>query len=270
MKTLKHIRLINYKHRKDENEEFFVNIDDWIKSPYSCLKARFYIEISSLIVYILQFTKITPNFVSVIYSFAGLLSGILLCFDHKNLIYSGLLIFFLKGVIDWSDGLLARVTRQTSNIGHIIDTWGSHVGYHSLIFGIGFICFNSNNEIVYLYITIVIFIISLMDFKIFSYHQLFYEISNYKIRIKKKKIKKLPKKNFKNFNLNRLKFYLSYFMDDRSRTLDLIYLIIFLEVLNNNIFYTKIILILFLLKKIFNFFGNFIEIIFLKKLKNIV
>ncbi len=59
-------------------------------------------------------------------------------------------------------------------------------------------------------------------------------------------------------------------MDDRSRTLDLIYLIIFLEVLNNNIFYTKIILILFLLKKIFNFFGNFIEIIFLKKLKNIV
>ena len=87
-------RLINYKHRKDENEEFFVNIDDWIKSPYSCLKARFYIEISSLIVYILQFTKITPNFVSVIYSFAGLLSGILLCFDHKNLIYSGLLIFF--------------------------------------------------------------------------------------------------------------------------------------------------------------------------------
>ena len=44
-----------------------------------------------------------------------------------------LILFVLKGVVDWSDGLLARVTSQTSNIGHIIDTWGSHVGYHSLI-----------------------------------------------------------------------------------------------------------------------------------------
>ena len=46
----------------------------------------------------------------------------MLSLDSKIFIYSGLILFVLKGVVDWSDGLLARVTNQTSNIGHIIDT----------------------------------------------------------------------------------------------------------------------------------------------------
>ena len=75
MKSYNEIRLINYKHRKDEKEEFFVNIDDWIKSPYSSLKARYYIEVSSIIVYFLQFTKITPNQISIIYALLGIFGG---------------------------------------------------------------------------------------------------------------------------------------------------------------------------------------------------
>ena len=49
MKSYKEIRLMNYKHRRDEEDEFYVDIDNWFKSPYSSLKARYYIEVSSII-----------------------------------------------------------------------------------------------------------------------------------------------------------------------------------------------------------------------------
>ena len=49
----------------------FMNIDDWFKSPYSSIKARYYIEGSSLIVFLLQNTKITPNQLSIFYGILG-------------------------------------------------------------------------------------------------------------------------------------------------------------------------------------------------------
>tara|TARA_B100000989_G_scaffold97877_1_gene71337 strand:+ start:262 stop:1074 length:813 start_codon:yes stop_codon:yes gene_type:complete len=268
MKSLSEIRSINYKHRKDENEEFFVNIDDWLKSPYSSLKARYYIEVSSIIVYFLQFTKITPNQLSSLYAFLGLFSGFLISTNINSLIYSGLIIFFLKGVIDWSDGLLARITNKTSNIGHIVDTWGSHVGYFSLIFGLGMIAFNHELEAIYLIITVLIFLLSLLDFKLFSYHQLFYEILNNKLIVKKDNPNFLTEKKFKINFLKKYKIFLKYFLDDRARTLDLICLIAFLEIFYAKIIFTKIILVLFLIKKLIVFIGNFLEIVILKKLKD--
>ena len=269
MKSYNEIRLINYKHRRDEKEEFFVNIDDWIKSPYSSLKARYYIEVSSIIVYFLQFTKITPNQISIIYALLGVLAGIMLSLDSKVLIYFGLILFVLKGVVDWSDGLLARVTSQTSNIGHIIDTWGSHVGYYSLIFGIGMICYHSQGHSIYIFLISTIFFISLIDFKLFGYHQLFYEILNGKKLLKENSSKhdQKDKYNEKIF-LRKLKLFFSYFLDGRSRTLDFICLVIFIEIFYNSIYFTKIILILFLIKKLVSFLGNFLEIIILKKLKD--
>ena len=49
--------------------------------------------------------------------------------------------------------------------------------------------------------------------------------------------------------IKKIKSFLRYFVDDRSRTLDFICLIVFLEVLNDSIYFTKIILVLFLKKK---------------------
>lgn len=269
MKSYHEIRLINYKHRKDEKEEFFINIDDWIKSPYSSLKARYYIEVSSIIVYFLQFTKITPNQISIIYALLGIFGGMMLSLNNNVLIYFGLILFVLKGVVDWSDGLLARVTSQTSNIGHIIDTWGSHVGYHSLIFGIGMICYHSQGHSIYIFLVSVIFFISLIDFKLFGYHQLFYEILNGKKLLKENDSKQVKKEKYNERNfLRNLKFLFSNFLDERSRTLDFICLVVFIEIFNNSIYFTKIILILFLIKKLVSFLGNFFEIIILKKLKD--
>ena len=269
MRSYKEIRLINYKHRRGEEDVFYVNIDDWFKSPYSSIKARYYIEGSSLIVFLLQNTKITPNQLSIFYGILGLLSGFLLCLKNENMIFLGLIIFVLKGVVDWSDGLLARVTNQTSNIGHIIDTWGSYIGYYSLIFGLGFICFNANNEVFYLILTLLIFLVSLIDFKLFSYHQLFYEVLNKKINLKNQQEEIVnAEKNTSNSILKKCKIFLNNFLDDRARTLDLICLIVFFEVMFDNILFTKLVLFLFLLKKLLVFLGNFIEIIILKKMKN--
>tara|TARA_B100000035_G_scaffold280856_1_gene261404 strand:+ start:287 stop:1102 length:816 start_codon:yes stop_codon:yes gene_type:complete len=271
MRSYKEIRLINYKHRRDKEDEFYVNIDDWFKTPYTSIKARYYIEGSSLIVFFLQNTKITPNQLSIFYGILGLLSGFLLCFKNENMIFLGLVIFVLKGVVDWSDGLLARVTNQKSNIGHIIDTWGSYIGYYSLIFGLGFICFNANSNPFYLIVTLLIFLVSLIDFKLFSYHQLFYEILNKKIYIKNQEDENTNiEKNINNSILRKSKIFLNNFLDDRARTLDLICLIVFFEVMLNNILLTKVILFLFLLKKFLVFLGNFLEIIILKKMKDTI
>ena len=222
---------MNYKHRRDEEDEFYVDIDNWFKSPYSSLKARYYIEVSSIIVFLLQSSKITPNQLSIFYGFLGLFSGFLLCLKNDVMIYLGLILFVLKGVVDWSDGLLARVTNKTSGIGHVIDTWGSHIGYYSLIFGIGFICFNNNNEPIYLIIISLIFLISLIDFKLFSYHQLFHEILNKNITIKNQEEINENLENYENnSSLKKTKILLSNFLDDRARTLDLICFIVFLGI----------------------------------------
>ena len=66
MRSYKEIRLINYKHRRDEEDEFYVNIDDWFKSPYSSIKARYYIEGSSLIVFLLQNTNYTKSIINIL------------------------------------------------------------------------------------------------------------------------------------------------------------------------------------------------------------
>ena len=269
MKSFSEIRSINYKHRKDDKEEFFVNIDDWIMSPYTSLKARYYIEVSSLIVYLLQFTKVTPNQVSVLYALLGFASGFLLSLDNKTLIYVGLTIFVLKGAVDWADGLLARVTNKTSGIGHVIDTWGSHVGHYSLIFGIGIISYNNLGEAIYLKITSIIFLLSLIDFKLFGYHQLFYEILNKKLVLKENSLNETKIRKYKNESfIDKCKIILNSFLDDRARTLDLICLVIFIETLYNTAYFTKIILILFLIKKIAILIGNFFEIVILQKLKD--
>ena len=86
MKSYKEIRLMNYKHRRDEEDEFYVDIDNWFKSPYSSLKARYYIEVSSIIVFLLQSSKITPNQLSIFYGFLGLFSGFLLCLKNDVMI----------------------------------------------------------------------------------------------------------------------------------------------------------------------------------------
>ena len=80
-----------------------IDISNWLKNPYTFLKARLFIEISSIIVYFLQFTKVSPNQVTSIYIFLGFISGLFLASNNDILILISLFLFVFKNVFDWSD-----------------------------------------------------------------------------------------------------------------------------------------------------------------------
>ena len=52
------IRKLHYKTQRKKHKEIDADLDDWIFSPYHCLKARFFIELSAMLVSILQYTSI--------------------------------------------------------------------------------------------------------------------------------------------------------------------------------------------------------------------
>ena len=56
------------------------------------------------------------------------------------------MIFFFKSSIDWADGLLARIKKQTSNLGELLDEWGAYIGSLSFLSGFGVYIFNKEND----------------------------------------------------------------------------------------------------------------------------
>tara|TARA_B100000579_G_scaffold438014_1_gene470881 strand:+ start:7641 stop:8438 length:798 start_codon:yes stop_codon:yes gene_type:complete len=244
------LRRQNYEDRKTRNTDFEFDILDWKSNPYSCLKARIYIELSSIFAFLFQFTSVTANHVSLLYCFSGIVAGLLLVSNVDALMMSGLLIFFLKGSLDWTDGLIARMKNQTSSLGHILDVWGSHIGTMSLISSLGIYCFNISNNNIYLFLVIAILFLKIIDFKLFSYHQLFYEFLNNKINLKiKTNESELKKKD------TLIVLFIKNFMDDRARTVDPICFFIFLEIIYNLDYFSKIIFVLYFIKTIIIFAG---------------
>ena len=96
MLNLIQIRKRHYDHQRNKLINMDANIDDWKFSPYNCLKARIYIEFSSIVVFFLQYTKVSPNQVTFLYVLSGILGGVLLSSDNQTLIIIGCLIIFFK------------------------------------------------------------------------------------------------------------------------------------------------------------------------------
>ena len=246
------LRKKSYLDRRSDHVKNLYDIDNW-RNPYSCIKSRIYIELSTIFAFFLQFTSITPNHISIIYGLSGVLAGAFLVTGINTLMIVGLIIFFLKGSIDWTDGLIARIKNQTSPVGHILDTWGSHIGNISLITSIGVYCFNLTNNSIYLFFTILILFLKIIDFKFFAYHQLFYEVLNKKINIKSyisEENENLKKHSF-------LILLIKNFMDDRSRTTDTVCFLIILEIIYDINYFSQIIFGIYFLKSIIVFFGIF-------------
>ena len=178
MLNLSEIRNKHYSHQRGKLINMDADIDDWKYSPYNCIKARIYIELSSLLVFVLQFTRILPNQVTLVYAISGLLGGVLLSLNNDKLIIIACLIFFFKGTFDWADGLLARIKNKTSSFGHILDAWGSNVGYIFFVSGLSIYCFNITSNSIYILMLIFFLIVKTIDFKNYLYQQSFYEILN--------------------------------------------------------------------------------------------
>lgn len=246
------LRTRNYEDRKKRSNFFEVDINDWKKNPYSFLKAIIYIELSTILAFFFQYTFLTANHISLMYCISGVVAGLLLITGSDAIMIAGLIIFFLKGTFDWTDGLIARIKNETSSVGHILDTWGSHIGTISLISSLGIYCYNSSNNNLYLFLTITILFLRIIDFKLFAYHQLFYELLNDDINFEIKKDKK--DKNLKKKN-SFIVLFIKNFMDDRARTIDLICFLIFLEIIFQYEIFSKIIFFLYLIKTVILFIG---------------
>ncbi len=118
------LRKINYKsHREDLLPPLNVDMDDWLHSPYTCLKIRLNIEIANIVVWVLQYTSIKPNFITLLYALSGITGAFLLSSGIKSMILLGVIIFFVYGFLDVVDGFLARLKKRTSQLGHVMDPW---------------------------------------------------------------------------------------------------------------------------------------------------
>lgn len=247
MNTLKDLRNQQYDYHKKQ----FPYLFDYIKNPYSFLKAKFYMESSAVLVYLLLRTNIKPNTVTIIYGLLGIVTGILLSIPNNYTIFIALIIAFTKGTLDWSDGHFARITGQTSLTGHILDIYGAHLNSLGLQIGLGLYIANNSDTLVYYYLVPLLLFFRIANLYIFSKTIMFDEIpylydpsslSNI-IESNKKLLDDMP--NSRSNIYVKIKKYFLGFLDDRARSVDFICLIILLELLYSfNIVWVIFLLIL--------------------------
>ena len=273
--SLKFIRKKHYnRQRKNLKENFGLDMDDWFKNPYSCLKARLYMEAASILVFIVQNTKVTPNFLSLIYVFLGATGGIFLASNNQNLILISLIVFFSKDLFDWSDGLLARLTKQTSELGGLLDNWGAQVGAYSFLCGLGIYLYHKNGEEHFAALAIIIVLIKSLDLKKYAYENTMHRIFHSKTKTIVKNINHTKRKDKDKFGLSNnfyfIRNFIVNFLDNRSRTTDFICLLIFIDTLYINVVLLNYIYYLIFLRAFVLFCGGFYITYFknfLKKLK---
>jgi hypothetical protein len=261
MQTIKEARKYQYNYHSAK----FPYVDDWKHNPYTFLKARFYMEASAILVYLLLKTKVKPNTVTIIYGLAGIVGGILLSIPLKITIILALIIFFTKGILDWSDGHLARVTGQTSTTGHVLDSYGALLNDLGFQMGLGFyVAFKTDIAMFYYLIPLIPFFYA-TGLKLFSQRILFEEILMSKFiadRMQKNAdvaISKTTSENIKADVLGKYKKYYKYFssfLDARARSVDFICFLILIEMFSS-VSITWIIFIAFVIKGFISFVGGY-------------
>ena len=152
MRTIAELRKEQYQY----NCGLFPYIKDWRRYPYTWFKAHLYMEASAVLVHLLLKTKIKPNTVTIVYTAMGILGGILLAIPAKATIFLAILLFYFRGILDWSDGHYARVTEQTSLTGEILDPYGAQAGWISLWVGLGLNVASKSGMVAFYYLVPVI------------------------------------------------------------------------------------------------------------------
>ncbi len=261
MQTIKEAR----KYQYDYHSEKFPYINEWKRNPYTFLKARFYMEASAILVYLLLKTKIKPNTVTIIYGLAGIVGGILLSIPLKVTIMLALFIFFTKGILDWGDGHLARVTGQTSITGHVLDSYGALLNDLGFQIGLGFYVAFKTGIVMFYYLIPLIPFFYATKLKTFSEIILFTELSKKKFledrmqRYADVGTTHTTSENTKDNVLGKYKKYYEYFsavLDARARNVDFICLLILLEMFTS-VSITWIIFIAFVIKGFISFAGGY-------------
>ena len=266
--SLNDIRKEQYYYNRSSNSLLLYGLDlnDWKKHPYTFLKSRYYMEMSSLLVYFLLKTKIKPNLITAIYAFSGILGGLFLSINNVGMVIAAIFIFFNKGILDWSDGHYARKTNQTSFTGHIFDSYGGLINSLGFQIGLGIYVANYSSNIAYVYLTVVLVFFYASRVRSYTSNHVINEVLKGDIKIKSltKIIDRYNNKDsdlysnpqIKNQNMvfKYIKILFAMF-DDRARSVDLICFIIVLELVFQ-IYITWLILIYLTVKSFIYFLGD--------------
>ncbi len=109
------------------------------------LDLTIYRPLSFLLVKLIYPTNLTPNQLSVIAMFLGILAGIFYGLGTHQFIVFAAASFFICNVLDCADGQLARLKKNGTRIGRIIDGLIDYVTSVATFIGIG-IALNNNPE----------------------------------------------------------------------------------------------------------------------------
>tara|TARA_Y100001970_G_scaffold143769_1_gene176656 strand:+ start:2158 stop:2979 length:822 start_codon:yes stop_codon:yes gene_type:complete len=219
-----------YHYQLEYNVERMPYVGDFKCNPYSFLKARYYMFFSTLIVFFLQKTSIHPNNITKLYIFSGFLSATLLAVPISEAHYFAIFLIFSKGILDWADGFFARLKGKASLTGHVLDIYGANINSITFIVSLGIYEYFYFNESIYFLMTLFIYP--------FCYGTLLTKFSNQYIleSINSKSFKShvgttKPAKSIKESHRGAFNFF-SVFLDDRSRTIDFVLLLIVIEHFN--------------------------------------
>ena len=155
MKNYFKFRKQNWKDRVKKEKKFnlYFNIN-----PYSTFKARFYTEISSVLILICIKLGIKPNTITSVYLLLGVLGAILLAVPNDTYNILALIVIFSKSAVDWTDGGVAKLTNQTSKFGGLFDAWAGRFGHINFIFGFACYLYVKNNDLYFLFLLIILLI----------------------------------------------------------------------------------------------------------------
>ncbi|MCX6160017.1 MAG: CDP-alcohol phosphatidyltransferase family protein [Ignavibacteriae bacterium] len=97
----------------------------------------FFRPLSFLFVKLIYPTNITPNQISVVSMIFGLLSGVMFAFGNHVFFMLGGAMVLISNVLDCADGQLARLKKNGTKIGRVIDGFIDYVTGLSIFAGIG-------------------------------------------------------------------------------------------------------------------------------------
>lgn len=259
MKTLVELRKEQYQY----NGTVCPHINNWKRNPYTWLKSRFYMESSALLVYLLLKTTIHPNTITAIYCLMGITGGILLAVPCKTTIILACLVFFAKGILDWTDGHYARITGKTSAAGNILDSYGSYVGWVCLWCGLGVYIADKSSMPIFYYLTSVVLVFFALNISMYSRSVLFHDYLT-KTVIKDIQARKAEVKTdvvgkngvIATPGIRKIFDMINEVFTPRARFVDLICLIILIETFSN-VFVSQYIFIVFFVWMTLTFIAKF-------------
>lgn len=279
MMTIDEFRNESYDYHRKYYGYIF---DEWKWYSYRKFKANLYMSVAPYVAYFSMRLNITPNFITILYALMGLIGGVFLAIPSKSIILIGIIFFYFRSILDWSDGLLARVTNQTSITGSILDPYGAQVGWIALWSGLGvYVANKSIGGIVYfspdlasatsaifsniIYLIPVIPAIFAMNIMMFARSELFN--SHISKETQQNLCDKIEKGDFRSKNarygieqehktITGVVRSINQLFEHNTRTVDTICILILLELLFP-VFITWIVFLAFLLWQIVIFAGTF-------------